>query len=263
MTRSVPGILLFCWIAGLSSFLHASSEEVRWQLEELQSSIRSFESEKKRESDHLQELVGQARQLEKQLSARSDDDLRSELIGIRYEISNSKEKLAELAELLVRAEVTRDRFQRQLETIKKSELEQVAENANKKTAAQGKVDSAKAEKLALPPKFRTLRGNALTVMEKALQRARSFPAVGVFGDEITLYVNVPGEDNPEKLGMLTHLGGNQYALVVPLKKGRQEFIVGNYHFFKQVPDPYHNLSCLIVVDLLKEEIPSFHIINSQ
>lgn len=241
----------------------ASADDLQWQLAELQSSIHSFETEKKMESDRLKEMVERARLLEKQLSARSDDDLRSELIGIRYEIGNSKTKLAELAELQVRAEVTRDRYQRQLAALEKKEQDAAADGANKKAAAQAKADSARAEKLALPPKFRNLRGNALSVMEKAMQRARSFPVAGVFGEEVALYVNAPGEDKPEKLGMLAHLGGNQYVLVVPLKKGRQEFIVGNYHFFKQVPDPYHNLACLIVVDLLKEEIPSFHIINSQ
>ena len=82
----------------------------------------------------------------------------------------------------------------------------------------------------------------------------------LFGEQVELSTSLPPGKKPKSLGMMRHLGNNQYMLQIPVLKGKQNFVVGKYKFFKMIPKQFHKTLCMILIDFQNENQPSFQLL---
>ncbi len=68
------------------------------------------------------------------------------------------------------------------------------------------------------------------------------------GDAPRLRVANPVGSKPKNITQMQHLGNHQYMANITVRKGRQQFIVGQHSFKKSIPKHFHGLNCLILVD---------------
>lgn len=80
-----------------------------------------------------------------------------------------------------------------------------------------------------------------------------------YGDQLTLMVSNPVGERAKTATVLKHLGNNQYTGRMRVKKGHQEFIVGDHKYGKRIARHFNNLECVVVVDARGEE-PQFKLL---
>jgi len=109
--------------------------------------------------------------------------------------------------------------------------------------------------------------NSLPPPESALTiaMARSLDAKqesALLGEEAILSIANPVGSRANAIGNLRHLGNNQYLLEARISKGRQELIVGQYHFIKIIPEHYDKVLCLFLLDARNSKKPDLQLIIS-
>lgn len=138
---------------------------------------------------------------------------------------------------------------------KKRKQQQLAQ-AKQKKALQKKQQqqqnvSTDADKIA------QLTAN-LPPAEAALKRAEYFakkPMQGAptFGESPALMVINPIGSKPKKISNMQHLGNNQYTATIQVKKGRQQYQIGDVKFTKSIPKHFNGIRCLVVIDARQKQ----------
>lgn len=108
---------------------------------------------------------------------------------------------------------------------------------------------------------RTLRPAAAALNYAEARALEPMSEAPVFGDQIELSTSLPPGSKPQGMGLMRHIGNNQYKLEIPVQKGKQEFVVGKHRFFKMVPKQFHNSLCLILIDARNKAQPGFQLLN--
>ena len=68
------------------------------------------------------------------------------------------------------------------------------------------------------------------------------------GNAPQLRIANPVGSKPKSITQMQHLGNHQYMANITVRKGRQQFIVGQHSFKKSIPKHFNGLRCLILVD---------------
>jgi hypothetical protein len=102
--------------------------------------------------------------------------------------------------------------------------------------------------------------SALTLaMARSLDAASETP---LLGNTPNLNVANPIGSNPKNVGQMKYLGNNQYMLELRVEKGKQQFILGDYRFVKNIPEHFDGIRCLVLVDARNKKNPTFQLVVS-
>ncbi len=116
------------------------------------------------------------------------------------------------------------------------------------------------EKAKLIDEARNMRPAAAALNHAKARALEPMTEPPLFGDQVDLATSLPPRSKPKSLGIMRHLGNNQYMLQIPVQKGKQEFVVGDYRFFKMVPKQFHQSLCMILLDFRNKENPGFQLL---
>ena len=102
--------------------------------------------------------------------------------------------------------------------------------------------------------------SALTLaMARALDSSASLNPLYT-GEMLKLKIANPTGSTPKTIGLMKHLGNNQYMLEMRINQGKQTFMIGKHAFFKNIPEHFDGIRCLILIDARNDKKPIFQMV---
>ncbi len=102
--------------------------------------------------------------------------------------------------------------------------------------------------------------SALTLaMARALDSSASLNPLYT-GESLKLKIANPTGSTPKTIGSMKHLGNNQYMLEMRINQGKQTFMIGKHEFFKNIPEHFDGIRCLILIDARNDKKPVFQMV---
>lgn len=173
-------------------------------------------------------------------------DAKNEAIGIKYEIKAWELELKNIDSSLAALEHANANDQRQLQSISFS--------GNPTEIGDDTLAEIRKQQLLIQESYRLdSAGAALNLAKaRALEPIHEKP---VLGETSVLLVEI-GSGLPRKfIGVMQHIGGNQYLMEASLYPGKQDFVIGGYRFSKDIPEEYRDSPCLILLDVQDRQHP--------
>ncbi|NRB37966.1 MAG: hypothetical protein HRU20_05790 [Pseudomonadales bacterium] len=130
--------------------------------------------------------------------------------------------------------------------------------ARKKKAAHKKQQASEKQRLVEEAQLeQKLAG--LSQADAALMRAQYIAKnnptkTPALGNSPSIKVVNPIGSKPKSVGKMEHLGNHQYAATITVKKGRQQYIIGDFTFTKSIPKHFNGLRCLVLVDARNNQV---------
>ena len=78
----------------------------------------------------------------------------------------------------------------------------------------------------------------------------------VLGEQSVLISEMQQPDLKQFVGVMEHMGGNQYYLEAILKPGLQDFVIGRYRISRVVPKEYAAVLSIVLLDVSRPDQPS-------
>ncbi|CAA0124728.1 Uncharacterised protein [BD1-7 clade bacterium] len=202
-------------------------------------------------------LQSQQQQLLSQQKKQAEENQRQAKIARQREVEAAAERQRQLALKKSNSE----KLQHQLQQQQLDQQNRAREQEKNRLAAkrQAKERAAVQQQEMTDQSFvdkqqRLIAENAhLPQAEAALNIAKAWAQDPLdnapkYGHQLTLMVSNPSGSKANPIAELQHLGNNQYTGRLKIKKGRQEFIVGDHKYTKLVAKHFNNLECIVVVD---------------
>jgi hypothetical protein len=187
-------------------------------------------------------------------------DVKNDIIGVKYDINKWLLKVKNLQATIV-----------DLEYVNQLDIERLNDLKTIRTTPNTKVSNAQTIRSLSNEELQFIRAQQRRLIEQSysldpasaalkLAKAKALePMTSTVLGEAPELVSVPAFSGAVKrsLGLMRHMGGNQYQLETMLRSGKQDFIVGDFMFTETVALDYEGVRSVILLDLQDVKKPSF------
>lgn len=265
LTLSVSGVSLSPAVWAASGLMQ---DQLKLTISDRQRQIEILRAEQQALQGRIHAAETEMQGLESVVEPGAEFEAKNLAIGIKYDIRLLRERLKQLQLDIKGLQEANMQDQKRLYEMQLGSADEGRDSLHDKLAIineAGNLQPPSAEELEsirlrqkrlIEQSYQMLPGAAAFNLAKAraLEPASAKP---VLGEQAVLLSEISAANPKKFIGIMQHLGGNQYYLEAILRPGKQDFVIGGYRFSKVVPEEYAGVTCLILLDVQNREKPAF------